>query len=343
MDKRVLMLHQFHQPHPAHRVFGDAVGAEYYHFETGEPIGGPEANLNSMLARLRNAISLDSYDVVIGEGTTPIYTLLFYKLLNTPSADVIPLFADETFMKIRHQRTHHIWRHLLSKPMSAAMSGSIVVGELCQSWASKYLDIPFEVVHPPIAQSKYDLLEDVSPAYEIDDTMRILHAGTVSDRAAVRKKNSDVLAEAVSQREDWGLTLLGSGHTEYEYSGLRGVSAPGYLETLSAFTEEFSRAHVYVQPSTGDAFPVASLEGMLAGLPTVVSEGTGTKEIVEAVDPNLVCPPTVAGVQQALDYVRSLSSEERRARGMRLRKRVSDLTEQNQGARFASAIERLTS
>ena len=133
MNRRVLMLHQFHQPHSAHRVFGDAVGADYYHFETGQPIGGPEKNLNSMVARLCNAVSLDTYDVVIGEGTTPIYTLFYYKLFNNPRANVIPLIADETFMKIRSQRTHHVWKYLLSKPMNATMSGSVVVGDLCQS------------------------------------------------------------------------------------------------------------------------------------------------------------------------------------------------------------------
>jgi len=42
----VLVLHQFHEPHHAHRVFGDAVDADYRHFETGNEIGGPE-NLDS--------------------------------------------------------------------------------------------------------------------------------------------------------------------------------------------------------------------------------------------------------------------------------------------------------
>ncbi len=356
------MLHQFHQPHHAHRVFGDAVGADYRHFETGAEIGGPEANLDSMLARLRTAVDLESYDVVIGEGTTPIYTLLFYKLLNRWDARVVPLIADETFLKIRDQRTRHLWRHALGPVMSHVVSGAIAVGDLARSWARDYLDVPFEIVHPPIADAKYDALEPIgrglesvgSGSEEADaatasprtdgagtersaEPTRILHAGTVSDRAAVAKKNVDLLARVVASRSDWELRLLGSGHDEFAYSDLPGVEAIGYLE-LEAFASEFATADVYVQPSSGDAFPVASLEAMLAGLPTVVSTGTGTREIVEDVDPLLVRAPTARDIRWGIEYAQSLSPAERRERGAALRARVEPLTEERQAAAFRRAL-----
>jgi len=355
------MLHQFHQPHHAHRVFGDAVDADYRHFETGEAIGGPEANLDSMLARLRTAVDLESYDVVIGEGTTPIYTLLFYKLLNRWDARVVPLIADETFLKIRDQRTSHLWRHVLGPVMSRVVSGAIAVGDLARSWAREYLEVPFEIVHPPIADAKYDALEPIGrglesvgsdagsdataahtrtdgagSSHDIEPT-RILHAGTVSDRAAVAKKNVDLLARVVASRPDWELRLLGSGHDEFAYSDLDGVEALGYLE-LEAFATEFAAADVYVQPSSGDAFPVASLEAMLAGLPTVLSTGTGTREIVEDVDPLLVRAPTARDVRWGIEYACSLSPAERRERGAALRARVKPLTEERQAAEFRRAL-----
>ncbi len=374
------MLHQFHRPHHAHRVFGDAVDADYRHFERGAEIGGPEANLDSMLARLRTAVDLEAYDVVIGEGTTPIYTLLFYKLLNRWDARVVPLIADETFLTIRSQHTHRVWRHVLGPVMSRAVSGAIAVGDLARSWASRYLAVPFEIVHPPIADAKYDALEPIGcrigssvdrVGREPDDaaatrtngsgvaagpvadesgtdcavtgsnargeSVRILHAGTVSDRAAVAKKNVDLLARVVGARPDWTLRLLGSGHDQFDYSGCSGVETPGYLE-LEDFAAEFAAADVYVQPSSGDAFPVASLEAMLAGLPTVVSTETGTRELVEAVDPLLVRAPTARDVRWGIEYASSLSADERRERGDALRERVKPLTESNQAAAFRRAM-----
>ncbi len=378
------MLHQFHQPHHAHRVFGDAVDADYRHFETGAEIGGPEANLDSMLARLQTAVDLESYDVVIGEGTTPIYTLLFYKLFNRWDARVVPLIADETFLKIRDQHTHRVWRHVLGPVMSRAVSGAIAVGDRARSWASRYLAVPFEIVHPPIADAKYEALEPIgrrvcSAADRVDresdaaatrtdgsgvggatdesgpdpgatgsdssatgkgsrsEPTRILHAGTVSDRTAVAKKNVDLLARVVASRSDWTLRLLGSGHDQFDYSGHSGVEAPGYLE-LADFAAEFAAADVYVQASSGDAFPVATLEAMLAGLPTVVSTETGTRELVEDVDPLLVRAPTARDVRWGIEYARSLTADERRERGAALRERVTPLTESNQATEFRRAV-----
>jgi len=47
---------------------------------------------------------------------------------------------------------------------------------------------------------------------------------------------------------------------------------------------------LYVHPSRGDVFPIAPLEAMLAGIPTMVSTDTGTKEFVEKVDGRYVLP-----------------------------------------------------
>ena len=339
----VLMLHQFHGPHPAHRVFGEAVGADYRHFETGDQIGGEEANLGSMLARLRTALDLDEYDVVIGEGTIPIYTLLFYKVFNNTQADVIPLIADETFLKIRTQKTHHLWKELLSHVFDTTLTGGIAVGSLARSWAAQYLRVPFEIVHPGIDASKYELLDGVKDDYDVGEQPTVLHVGTVSDREAVAKKNVLLLARTVSRQDVWQLHLVGAGHDEREYAILPDVHATGYLDELSAFAQEFASADVYVQPSNGDAFPVASLEAMLAGLPTIVSTMTGTRELVEPVDSNLVCEPTERGVQEAIEYVLSLESVEREEIGSRLRSSVEELTEQRQAERFKRSVESLLS
>ena len=57
-----------------------------------------------------------------------------------------------------------------------------------------------------------------------------------------------------------------------------------------------SNSCLYVHMARGDAFPVSVLEMMAAGLPTIVSEWTGSREAVEQVDPSLVVPldPRVA-------------------------------------------------
>lgn len=342
-NKRVLMLHQFHQPHPAHRVFGDAVNADFRHFETGEPIGGAERNTGSMVDRLTNAVSLKEYDVVIGEGTTPIYTLLFYKTFNNWDADVVPLIADETFLRISEQQTRHLWRYGVGQIMSGAISGIIAVSRLCREWASPYLNSEYHIVHPSIDDNKYHLLKNVNCSYQVEDSPQILHAGSVSDKLAVKKKNVDLLSRVVSEAGDWQLRLLGKGHNQFDYSLLANVKALGYLEELTEFAAEFEHADVFVQPSSGDAFPVASLEAMLAGVPTIVSKQTGTKELVKSVDSKLVCEPTHEGIRAGIEYAVKLDNSEREQIGKKLSQQVIDLTERNQANRFGDALEEIIS
>ena len=45
---------------------------------------------------------------------------------------------------------------------------------------------------------------------------------------------------------------------------------------------------LYVHIGRGDTFPVSCIEAMLGGLPAIVSEWTGTKEIVNKIDNRLI-------------------------------------------------------
>jgi glycosyltransferase involved in cell wall biosynthesis len=45
--------------------------------------------------------------------------------------------------------------------------------------------------------------------------------------------------------------------------------------------EQYQRADVFVIPSLADAYPLVALEAMSAGLPVIVSENTGTADIIE--------------------------------------------------------------
>jgi glycosyltransferase involved in cell wall biosynthesis len=45
--------------------------------------------------------------------------------------------------------------------------------------------------------------------------------------------------------------------------------------------EQYQRADVFVIPSLADAYPLVALEAMSAGLPIIVSENTGTADIIE--------------------------------------------------------------
>jgi glycosyltransferase involved in cell wall biosynthesis len=54
---------------------------------------------------------------------------------------------------------------------------------------------------------------------------------------------------------------------------------------------ELARCHVHVMPSIHDAFGVAHIEAMAAGMPSIGGAGTGAEDIAAAGDGLLVVPP----------------------------------------------------
>jgi len=65
----------------------------------------------------------------------------------------------------------------------------------------------------------------------------------------------------------------------------KGVYCLGYVKNLK---EVIKNSALYVHMGRGDTFPVSCVEAMLGGLPAIVSEWTGTKEVVGKVNDNLV-------------------------------------------------------
>jgi glycosyltransferase involved in cell wall biosynthesis len=62
----------------------------------------------------------------------------------------------------------------------------------------------------------------------------------------------------------------------------------------------FRRSGVYVQPSVFDPFSVATLEAMRAGLPCVVTQGVGAKEIIGSAHQDLVSDTSADGIANAV-------------------------------------------
>lgn len=119
--------------------------------------------------------------------------------------------------------------------------------------------------------------------YRVPDGITLLYAGRIS-----RDKAPDLLAEVysrlVKKRGDINLILAGDGpYAETLRAKLGGsgrIVFTGRLEQeeLAAL---YSGADVFVFPSVTDTFGLVVLEALACGLPAVVSDAGGAREIVE--------------------------------------------------------------
>jgi glycosyltransferase involved in cell wall biosynthesis len=84
---------------------------------------------------------------------------------------------------------------------------------------------------------------------------------------------------------------------------------------------------LYLHCSRGDAFPTAVMEAMAAGLVPIVSEWTGTKEVVEQADPQLVIPLDMQLTAEKILWYFNLPPEEKKRLSDKGRQVVANYTE----------------
>jgi glycosyltransferase involved in cell wall biosynthesis len=96
-----------------------------------------------------------------------------------------------------------------------------------------------------------------------------------------QSKGMDILIDSFQKIKqeisDAELYIIGSGYPK-EWEKIDGVHIEGFAKDLVPY---FMNASLYIQPSRADTFPVSTLESLRAGLPTIVSDHTGTKEVIQ--------------------------------------------------------------
>jgi len=116
---------------------------------------------------------------------------------------------------------------------------------------------------------------------------RILTIGTNS----AYYKGIDIVYEAFKRVKkefpDAELFIVGKmpDLSNYVECNEKGVHCLGYVEDLGMVIKNSA---LYVHMGRGDTFPVSCIEAMLGGLPAIVSEWTGTKEVVNKVNKRLI-------------------------------------------------------
>ena len=102
-----------------------------------------------------------------------------------------------------------------------------------------------------------------------------------------------------------------------------------------------SAAALYVHPSRGDVFPVAPLEAMLAGVPVIVSDETGTKEVVEKVRRDFVTHLDAEHVAQKILHYFAMKPKQRETLSRRFRKAALPFSQREQIRRFRKEYRKM--
>jgi glycosyltransferase involved in cell wall biosynthesis len=302
-------------PHACHRGFAEAIGARFWYYH---------AHFNyrwlpSIAKGFLNGLVLPRADVLLCEGGAPLAPALVHKLVFR-GGKMVELVADETFDMIRNtppqmKRTFPWYVNLIHRVESRFVDGAIAVSEYVREGASGYVRGPIRVAFPYIGDERYEALSGLRPDIESHNIVSIGHGRPM--------KGMDILVEAFeavkAEVPDSRLCIVGAGYPE-RWSAIPGVTLARHAEDIGPY---LGNAGLYVQPSRGDAFPVAVLEALCAGVPAVVSESTGSKEVVCNLGAEFVRRTDAGDIAKGMLRYFALPSAERRA--------LSDLSRQLAG------------
>ena len=162
--------------------------------------------------------------------------------------------------------------------------------------------------------------------FGVNGSIRFLYVGRIS-----KEKNLDALAEAWlklhAEIPSATLALVGDGPYLAELRRRltnAGVIFTGFLSG-EALARAYASADAFVFPSTTDTFGNVVLEAQASGLPTIVTDVGGPRELVRDGETGLVGP--------GQDAVALLAAMRRLASDDSLRRRMGDAARKSMGRR----------
>lgn len=321
----------YQTPHPVH-----ADWAEAGHLEMHPWLRRSDPYPAIPLRDLDAALAIPRCDVALAEGGGPAGACVLAKRIGRVKKAIL-LAADETWSRLNRRLPTPLplGERLWWRAFGGGLDGAIAVSPyVAADLSALFPRLPVRVVRPHVLPRLRESLEKSTPTL---DGARILHMSHRSEKNGTR-----LLIEAFGEvrRRVPGaeLHLIGeSGPLGGSKLGT-GVVAHGRVPEVAS---HLRGASLFCLPGLGQACPVSSLEAMVAGVPALVSDETGTKDIAASVDPGLVTPAEPEAVASAILAYFARPVGERRELGLCARRATADLTPEAQGAAFTSAFASL--
>ena len=349
---KAVYLHGRPDAHPLHRRFAEAVGADFCPVDSKlrwqDRSRSRPFIAASWLASAATLPDRKAYDVFLVDGLH-IGPVLMKRLFLRRDQKIIADLASHTlYFLLTHQFDRrveelHLWalRRYDALICEGRMGVEIVrqlLGDRCP---------PIYENNGGVDDARARVLAPVEPDLA---SHRMVFLGGGPNEFRMRYKGLDLMVEAfgiaAASDPDLCFDIVGEWDDSVIESVLSGVqeSAKARIRFLGAIGDSvalgrvFGDCSLYIHCSRGDAFPGASVEAMMAGLVPLVSDWTGTKQLVEQVDPRLVVSLDANEVASRIGWYFSLDPEDRGALSVRSREVAAPYTATAAAAHYAEVF-----
>ena len=293
--------------HPAHLKIFSEITQEILlllgPWKVGHKVSNTYKFLKYLIAALRLGILCHPKAVLV-EGISPSAVIAPIIRSLSPKTRVVSLFAEDGLLKIL--QSPNSLKSKLLKLLLRKIDGVIAIGKMIADQVEQlFPNVKIFLMYPTLDEKRLEQLKSLS--YNPGAHSLIQIGGRDYKYKGVDLTLS--LLKYLPEIEP-GLELIILGHnpSELNIKTSERLKLPGKVDNVP---EYLRLACLMVHPGRGDAFPVATLESMAAGVPVMVSELTGTKELLFEVDNRLVRKMDLKDLKEGLLWFFSLSKEEK--------------------------------
>jgi glycosyltransferase involved in cell wall biosynthesis len=275
------------------------------------------------------------YDVFLVDGLHISPVLMKILFLRKDQKIIAHLASHTLYFMYTHRFSRlverlHVWalRRYDALLCEGAMASELVHRLVPESCPPTYETF----IGPPAERAEY--LVGLKPAL---DGRKILCIASGPGDFRMHYKGLDLMIEAIAgavQHEPviefnilgaWDADIVDACLSRIPEEARRHVHFRGQVSDLAEWLED---ASLYLQCTRGDAFPTATLEAMTAGLVPMVSEWTGTRQIVREIDERLIVPLDASEIAARIRWYFGLGRDERLRLSRRSREAVAGYTQE---------------
>lgn len=280
----------------------------YFHKSLAEIIKAKDLDIlsikkgisNRIFSYIKFSLRTSPYDILFCEGTFLIPALFKAFPIKRFRKFIVNISADPNLYYFKIGRMN-ILKRFLYKLSLPKVDVFLCIGEMEKDILKEILpQAKCIVIHPFIEEDRYNHL--LSLPIKENFNHNILFIGNGPDYFC---KGLDLLTETFRIVKkflpDANLYILGDWdkgiQKKFSYDGIHFI---GFSSTIH---EYINLCSLYLHLGKGETFGISVLEALLGGLPSIVSEFTGTKEVIKELREDFVVPiDPVMAAQKVLEY-----------------------------------------
>lgn len=352
MVKKIAYIHGRPSGHPIHDAYAKSLSADFVpvDFILNWQANEKQNKVKRFLSWIICALFFPNrkkYDIFFCEGVRePLLFMKWFSLIRPPKK-LITLMANETLYFLSVKKYGRLAEFIM-KSFLKKCDSLICIGKYQAELAGKlFPEAKIYTIFNGIPSSRMTLLQNIKPDLESNKILVIANCASIS---RMHYKGLDLAVETfnlvLSKVKDIELHIIGECSKEVIMHCKKLIDNEYHNKIFfhghDSIEHHLCNSCLFLQLGRGDSFPTSTIESAAAGVPVFVTEETGTKEVLEKIDPFFITnlqPKDIS--KKILEYLK-IPLTQKYILSAKFKEVVFDYTEDNAHVFFCNVFSKIT-